>query len=233
MKHIFVSHSRRDRNYLKFLSTAFATSGVAAKYEEYEDIVERGSIGRRVAEDIRSAEAIFVLLTGNVERLSVTRDWISWECGVGHDKEVWVFEPANGRANISVVIPRVDHYVAFDVNNNWVRYLAGLLSFMKKRKAKALAVSGGSAAGVVGGLGLLGSLAGISFLALPPVLPIIALWAAGMYLMKRDEGPANDRPLIKSQGFECDGCGTRYTLHREDKSKIRCPICNMRHVFMS
>lgn len=232
MKHVFVSHSRRDREYLQFLSTAFAASGTEAKYEEYEALSSRVA-GQYVANDIRSAEAVFVLLTENVERLQETRDWVAWECGVAHDKEVWVFEPAAEHSQCSVVIPRISHYVAFHPNDKWIRYVRDLLSSMSKRRAKALVTTAGGTAGAVAGLSLLGSLTGVAVLALPPVLPIIALGAVGVYLTNRAASPSAQHDSIRSKSFCCEGCGTEFTVHREGACKIRCPICNRRHELLS
>jgi len=64
---IFVSHSSKDTKQLDFLSKAFATTNVQAKYEEVEAILHGRRNAAQIAADIVASNAIMVLLGPNVE----------------------------------------------------------------------------------------------------------------------------------------------------------------------
>src|SRR5437016_4433126 len=116
MAQIFISHSASDESYKNFFNQAFATSGVSAKYEEIEQL-EKGLITTAQIEfDIKVSNAVFVLLSKNVDSRLHTRDWIGYEVGFakganGGNKDVWVFENAADGGSLTKVIPNFDHYV--------------------------------------------------------------------------------------------------------------------------
>src|SRR4051812_44888004 len=113
MPHIFVSHSKQDKDTIHLFLEAFAGTKVRPHLVELELGPPTGINADQIAADIQSANAIFVLLSRNVEQLSYTRDWITWECGTALNKDVWVFEPLDHRG-ISVAVPRVSHYAVFE-----------------------------------------------------------------------------------------------------------------------
>jgi hypothetical protein len=234
MTSVFVSHSQYDTPYLDFLNRAFATTNIVAKYEEIEAI-ESQRTGAGTKSDIENARAIFVLLTENVENMRHTRDWIAWECGVGSGKQVWVFEPPEASSVVSVVIPRIDHYVAFQQTDAWLAYLRGLLKEMKASGFRDASTAIGA-----------GSLAGAGYVALPILAPVLVPLAAaaavigwkkremlGNMIKARMERMAETERArsIRSYFFICGKCRTSYNVHREAACTIRCPICNERHQF--
>src|SRR4051812_36572209 len=106
MAHIFFSHSKQDKATIHFFLEAFAGTKVKPHLVELELGPPTGINSDKITADIQSANAIFVLLSRNVEDLNYTRDWITWECGTALNKEVWVFEQL-GERGISVAVPRV------------------------------------------------------------------------------------------------------------------------------
>ena len=98
---IFVSHSQDDENLKGYFNKIFASSPVKAVYEEYEQLISGDVTVEKIKQDIDTSNAVFVLLSENVERKPHTRDWIAFEAGYasGKRKEVWVFEPAYNLEN--------------------------------------------------------------------------------------------------------------------------------------
>lgn len=123
MAQIFVSHSQRDKDIVHFLLEAFAGTKVKPHLEELEKKIPSGVTAEKIIKDIRESNAIFVLLSENVEHLKHTRDWINWECGTANNKDIWVFEPAETLGKVRVVVPRFNHYVLFENTNEWREYL--------------------------------------------------------------------------------------------------------------
>src|SRR5713226_7371025 len=110
MAQVFVSHSRRDTEIIHFFLEAFAGTKVKPHLEELEKEIPSGLTAQKIERDIQSTNAVFVLLSENVEKISHTRDWMNWECGIARNKELWVFEPFESLGKISVVVPHFNHY---------------------------------------------------------------------------------------------------------------------------
>jgi len=117
---IFVSHSNKDRELVDVFARAFASTKVRAVYEEFESILHGPATAQRITGHIAQANAVFIVLGRNVEQLKHTRDWVAFESGVAagsalqSNKDVWVFEAIADTDSLSVVIPRLRHYVCFD-----------------------------------------------------------------------------------------------------------------------
>jgi hypothetical protein len=129
MAQIFVSHSAKDVALKNFINQAFATTKVEAKYEEIEAILEGSRTAAQIAADIGRSNAVFVLLSENVERLKHTQNWVTWESGVAAaaNKEIWVFEAFEDRAKLSVVIPHLHHHVSFQCSDPWLVYMRAIV----------------------------------------------------------------------------------------------------------
>jgi hypothetical protein len=122
MAQIFVSHSQRDTEIIHFFLEAFAGTKVKLHLEELEREVPSGVTAEKIERDIQVSNAVFVLLSENVEKLSHTRDWINWECGTAKNKEIWVFEPFECLGKIRVVVPRFNHYALFEGTEEWRKW---------------------------------------------------------------------------------------------------------------
>ena len=124
MAQIFVSHSQRDKDIIRFFLEAFAGAKVKPHLEELEKEPPTGVTAAKIEQDIQSSNAVFVLLSEKVESLKHTRDWVSWECGTAKNKDIWVFEPSESLGRISVIIPRLSQYLVFERTDEWRRYCA-------------------------------------------------------------------------------------------------------------
>ena len=122
MAQIFVSHSRKDTEIIHFFLEAFAGTKVKPHLEEFEREPPTGVTATKIQGDIDLSNAVFVLLSENVEKLSHTRDWINWECGTARNKQIWVFEPVTSFGKIRMVVPRFNHYALFEINAEWRKY---------------------------------------------------------------------------------------------------------------
>jgi hypothetical protein len=127
MATIFVSHSQKDKPTIHFFLEAFAGTKVKPHFEEFEKESPSGVTADKIEQDIKQSNAVFILLSENVEHLNHTRDWVNWECGVAKNKEIWVFEPYGSLGKISIVIPHFNHYVRFEIREDWRKYLLSVI----------------------------------------------------------------------------------------------------------
>jgi hypothetical protein len=206
MAQIFVSHSRKDTEIIHFLLESFAGTKVKPHLEELERETPSGVTAQKIEWDIQSSNAVFVVLSENVEKLSHTRDWINWECGSAKNKEVWVFEPFESLGDIGVVVPRFNHYVLFERTDEWRKYLLSIIdSYDDSHVIPALSAA-------VGGGALLsekdrGFGAGVG----------LALGLGA--LMLRDKF----KPAF-GVAVRCWNCCSNYRVHRY--GNFRCAVCN-------
>lgn len=206
MAQIFVSHSQKDKEIIHFFLEAFAGTKVKPHLEEFEKELPTGVTAQKIDRDIRVSNAIFVLLSENVERLQHTRDWINWECGTARNKAVWVFEPTQTLGQVSVLIPRINHYVLYEKTEEWRKYLREIIdSYDDSHVLTTLSATTFGGAAVVkndpGSGAAMGFLAGLGALVL--------------------------KDMTKSQfGVEvrCWKCSSNYRAHRF--GRFRCPVCN-------
>ncbi|HKO59529.1 MAG TPA: hypothetical protein VJV03_00085 [Pyrinomonadaceae bacterium] len=127
MAQIFVSHSQRDKDIVHFFLEGFAGTKVKPHLEEFEKASPTGVTAEKIERDIQASNAVFVLLSENVEGLRHTRDWVNWECGTAKNKDIWVFEPLETLGKVRVVVPRFNHYALFERTNEWRKYLRSII----------------------------------------------------------------------------------------------------------
>jgi hypothetical protein len=214
MAQIFVSHSSQDKETVALLGRAFASTNVKGVFEEYEAILKRPPQAAKVGSDIRQSNAVFVLLGKHAEALRFTRDWITWEGGASSqtNKDIWVMEPITEADGLSVVVPRLHHYVCFDFRHQGTQgYLTQIIaSYDDSHFLKAIsagAVTGGALGAAPGAL--LGAGAGLVLAAFnSPTRPSGAL-------------------------FRCPNlnCLSVYRVHLCE-NWMRCPVCNSRWQFV-
>ena len=130
---IFVSHSQDDENLKGYFNKIFASSPVKAVYEEYEQLISGDVTVEKIKQDIDTSNAVFVLLSENVERKPHTRDWIAFEAGYAcaKRKEVWVFEPADEFGKLSFITPGLSHYIPIYLDDNYFPYLRRIIDSYK------------------------------------------------------------------------------------------------------
>jgi len=203
MAQVFVSHSKQDKDIIHFFLEAFAGTKVKPRLEEFEKEVPTGVNAKKIAEDIQASNALFVWLSENVQNLSHTRDWVNWECGTAINKEIWVFEPFETLGKISIVVPRVNHYVLFERTEEWRKYMRSVIDcYDDSHVLPTLSATTGGGALLGEGPG-----AAVGF----------ALGLVGLLLVN------SAKPRFGAD-IKCYKCLSNYKIHRYGKS--RCPVCN-------
>lgn len=216
MAQIFVSHSAKDKELVTFLSKAFAATQVKAVFAEFEAILKGPANAQRIAQDIRTSNAVFILLGTHVEQLKHTRDWIGWESGFAAaaametNKDIWVLESLLESDGLSVVTPHLRHYVCFDQHNDfWQGYLTQTItSYDDSHFLKAISAGAATGAALNKGEG--------------------AIWGAGVGFLLAAMAGSQGRPA----GFSitCPQCASFYSVHLAE-ARMRCPVCNTRLLF--
>jgi ribosomal protein S27E len=214
MAQIFISHSKKDKEVIDFLSKAFDDTKVKPHLEELEKELPTGVTAAKIERDIQASNAVFVLLTETVEKLKHTRDWVVWECGVAKNKDIWVFEPFTSLGEISVVVPHFNHYVLFEQTEEWRKYLLAIIeSYDDSHVLPTVAKTSitGSALGAlideknrVRGTAIGAALGGL----------------AGLFLSNKPK---------RSFGIDvrCQECSSNYTIHIPyQHNRFRCAVCN-------
>ena len=203
MAQIFISHSARDIALVDFLSRIGARSKVRLVFEEIEKLVTGSINAPKIRADIEASSAVFIILSKYVESIPYTRDWIVWESGVSHNKDIWVFENHSDQGKISVVIPFLRHYVLFQPIDLHFPYINQVVASCDDSGVlPAMAVAGGLGAAFGGSGTLVGVLAGA----------VLA-------------NPARSRPLGRQ--IMCPLCMSSYAIHLpQGTTTFRCPICN-------
>ena len=213
MAKIFLSHSKQDERIKNLFLRSFVGSGVHPVLKEYEDVSPPGSppsqINKNMAEgienDILMSASVFVILSETVQHLQHTTHWIVWESAQAKAKQkpVWIFEPFDSLGKITIAIPHFNHYVRFQINDWWRKYIHTAVG--SYNDTPVLATGGGALAGV----GLIGGPIGL-----------IAGGIAGYLLSKPTATP-------KGFPFTCDRCFLSYEVHLPGgRGEFRCASCN-------
>lgn len=204
MADIFVSHSSQDVQLVDFFSRLAAGTKVRLVFEEFEKIISGAVSSSSIKAHIEGAKAVFLLLSPNVQGIPHTRDWVLWESGVAANKDIWVFERLSDRGRVSVITPFLRHYVVFEANDSYFRYLRPVLeSYDDSHVLGTMLVTTGIGA-------LLGRGSGAA-----------AGAAAGLMM--------SDRSNLRPRGLQivCGNCSSSYHVHLpEGQAQFRCPVCN-------
>ncbi len=208
MASIFISHSKQDNDAKHFLLEAFAGTKVKPILEEFEPAVPSGVSATKIANDIKSANAVFVLLSETVQQLAHTRDWINWECGTAVNKDIWIFEPFEAHGRINIVAPRLTHFVRYSLHDSWRNYIRTIIDcYDDSHVFPTLAGTAGTGA-AFGKDPVAGALVGLS------------IGVAGLIL----HGMA--KPTL-GIGVNCWNCKSTYKVHLPtDIGDFRCATCN-------
>jgi hypothetical protein len=205
MAQIFISHSSRDRELVDFFARIGARSKVRLVFEELEKLLSGPVNAGHIREGIEASNAVFILLSRHVHSIPYTRDWVVWESGVGHNKDIWVLELNSDHGRINVITPFLRHYVVFEPIDLHFSYLSQVVaSYDDSSVLPAIAVGGGlgAAFGEVGAV--VGALAGAAL-----------------------SNPARLRP--PGVPITCQLCKSSYAIHIPQGNTIfRCPVCNGR-----
>jgi hypothetical protein len=211
---IFISHSRQDEDSISLFLRAFQASGVNGVYREFENPVPIGVIAEIIGQDIEFSSAVFVLLSETVETLPFTRDWVLYECGAAgvKKKPVWVFEPYESFGEITVTIPRFEHYVRFKTDKvnreTWRKYIQTIAASYNDNPLFAKA-----------GLTILGGMVG-------------GVWVAlGGLLLGSILAPSVERPA--GYATSCPNCRRQFVVHLPNSwDAFRCPACPFQELYL-
>lgn len=207
MAQIFVSHSKKDGDLVSFFSKAFAPTKVKAVFEELEQITSGVRTPSKVLHDIENSNALFVILSHNVQKIPHTRDWVVWEAGVGKNRDIWVFEPYRDLGKIRVVVPYLRHYVLFGLNEYWLGYIRKIIESYDDSHVLPTIIAGA-------GIGM----------AVDKDKTEGAVWGGvgGTIVASLLN---NQRP--KGIQLKCPKCYSTYNIHVPDNLyEFRCPVCN-------
>jgi hypothetical protein len=206
MAQIFGSHSKLDRDIIHFFLEAFAGTNVKPVFEEFEAEPPSGTNAEKIKRDVDLSNALFVILSKNVDQLKHTRDWINWECGVARNKPIWVFEPASSVGTVSVVVPSFAHHVVFEISEEWRKYIRAIIdSLDDSHVVKTLSATTAAGALLSNDRGA-GAIVGFG------------LGMAGLILHEKL------RPQLGLQ-IQCWECHSVYRVHHRGRS--RCAVCNV------
>lgn len=203
MAQIFVSHSSRDTDLVDYFSRLAARSQVRLVFEEIEKLVSSSISAERIRCDIAASGALFLLLSRHVENIPHTRDWVLWESGVAHNKDIWVFEPLRDAGFVSVVTPYLRHYVLFEPSDLHFPYLANVVeSYDDSQMLGTMLATTGIGAAFGGPGALIGAIAGAAL-----------------------ANKSGRRP--PGLQVTCPNCQSSYAAHLpQGTTAFRCPVCN-------
>jgi hypothetical protein len=215
MAQIFVSHSSKDRELVDVLARAFAATKVRAIYEEFEAILQGPATAQRILQHISQSNAVFVVIGKNVEEQKHTRDWVGFESGAASaaslhaTKDVWVLESLQDTDALSVVIPRLQHYVCFDhTDERWQGYLTQVIgSYDDSHVLTAMAAGGLAGAAAVR----------------RPEGALVGIGAGLLLAVLASQTRPTGLPI------RCAQCTSVYNAHLAVQ-RMRCPVCNVRLV---
>jgi hypothetical protein len=208
MAQIFISHSAKDKEYKDFFNQAFAASDVSAKYEEIEKLVTGQQItAEKIKNDITQSNAVFVLLSQNIQDISHTNNWVVSETGIaaGLGREIWLFENIKDSRHLTIATPYFNHYVIYDNVDSVVPYIKDIVeSYSDGRVLKNMAKGsiGGAAITKEASGAILGAIGGLIYSAVSTGRP----------------------PGVE---IRCMNCFAQFHLHVPPWLKsYRCPSCN-------
>ncbi len=208
MNEIFISHSKRDEQSIKFFNRLFSSTKVKAIYEEIDGLQGLEVNSNKIKIDIQNSSALFLLHDNLIESMSHTRDWITWECGIANslNKEIWMFEKSTQTRINKMVIPHVDNLIVYEPNNeDWIRYLLPIINKFEEFSTIATPVIGAAIVALISEDKVMGGLLGLSI---------------GALLNKQN-------PVPNGEWFMCSKkCKSNFKIHIPPNQLFRCPICN-------
>lgn len=205
MANIFGSHSAKDQDLVSFFNKCRGTAKVGMIWEEIENIIGDDVSADKIKADINQSNAVFIILSSNVEKTPHTRDWVAGEAGGANQKDTWVFERSSDLGHISIVIPFARHYVLYEPVDDFIPYVNDIIrSYDDSHILPASALGGG-----------IGALSG--------KVPLAIAGAIAGALFARAGTPTTPQGLLTI----CPQCYSSYRVHLLAQWQyFRCPICN-------
>lgn len=207
MAQIFISHSRKDNDLVNFFLRACNPLGIKPIFEELESIVAGPATASKIRLHIGQSNALFILLSPNVNNIPHTRDWVLYEAGAASTKDVWVFERYSDQGQVTVAIPHLQHYVVYDLNEASLAYMTNIVRSYDDAHVLGTALGAGIGA-VLGGEKNRGEGAAAGAM-------------IGWAFTKKEV------PQLVGQPVRCFACQAVYQVHLpRELSRFRCPVCN-------
>jgi|GEM_PF-1043227 len=129
MVYVFISHSRKDTELVEIINYNFRSEGVVPLFMEFTP--ESEPPYKKIEENVKSSNAVFLFLTQNVISSDYTKNWISFEVGLAKafNKPAFVIEDFNNKIHFPV--PYLTDYVLYDPTKieDWInlrRILQGI-----------------------------------------------------------------------------------------------------------
>lgn len=129
---IFISHTRKDKDFLDRFDNVIARVGIKAFRSEFEDISKPE--WKTIKEEMDKSAALFFLIgeklvenqNNNFNDWNYTQNWIAYEIGLACQKgiDVWVLID---NVNINFPLPYFNHYFPTDMKNESFKFLRGVL----------------------------------------------------------------------------------------------------------
>ncbi len=121
MTQIFISHSKRDTEFVDWFDKVFARLPVRAVRVEFEGYSVAPA--KYIKEQLFLSVALFVLMGPNVESSPYTENWVAFEVGLAAawKKDIWVFEPHD--STIQFPIPFLNRYVSLGFDDDFTLIL--------------------------------------------------------------------------------------------------------------
>jgi hypothetical protein len=205
MASIFGSHSAKDQDLVNFFNKCRGTAKVGVIWEEIEKIIDGYVSADKIKADINQSNAVFIILSLNVENTPHTRDWVTAESGAANNKDTWVFERASDLGHISIVIPFTRHYVLYEPVDDFIPYIHDIIRSYDDSHILPTTVIGGG----------IGALSGKA--------PLAIAGAIAGALFARASSPTRPQGLLTI----CQNCYSSYCVHLfAEWQYFRCPICN-------
>lgn len=217
MSEIYIIYSKMDEDIINFFSRIFNTSkNVKPIFQELERIVKGDITREKIVMDIDNSNAVFMLLSQNILNNQHTRDWVTTEGGVARNKDVWRFEHCSQAGKIPIVTLFARHYVIFDTNDYWFKYINEIIeSYDDSCIIKNAVTMAGIGAAIGSTKGVGGGILGACSLAI-------------LSKLSSDKELEDRRP----RGDEINhiDCHSIYEIHPlgicEFIDEFMCPICN-------
>ena len=142
MTQVFVSHTKKDKNFCDIFDNVCARVGIKAFRSEFEDIPSPA--WKKIKEEINKSAALFFLIgnelvknqKNNNKNWKHTQNWISYEIGLACQKgiDVWVLIDDN---KINFPIPYFNNYLPISIKNEVsFNYLKSVLThYLNEYKA--------------------------------------------------------------------------------------------------
>ncbi len=123
MDTVFVAHSKHDTPILSHMQQLIREAGINPIFYQYDINNVNETAWEQILSAIRQSQALFVILSDNLQSSPHTQNWVGMEVGIAcaQKKPVYVFE--NIRQPVLFPIPYLTDYVLYDLNNPQLRIL--------------------------------------------------------------------------------------------------------------